>query len=47
MNALKIALFGFDSYISQLPRYREAFKELGHELSSDNPNLIYANDPTG
>ena len=47
MNALKIALFGFDSYVSQLPRYREAFKELGHELSSDNPNLIYANDPTG
>ena len=47
MSALKIALFGYDSYVSQLPRYREAFTELGHELSFDNPNIIYANDPTG
>ena len=47
MNALKIALFGFDSYVGQLPRYKEAFIELGHELSFDNPNIIYANDPTG
>ena len=47
MITLKIALFGFDSYVSQLPRYREAFQELGHELSFDNPDIIYANDPTG
>ena len=47
MNTLKIALFGFDSSVGQLPRYKEAFKELGHELSFDNPNIIYANDPTG
>ena len=47
MEALKIALFGFDSYVGQLPRYREAFKELGYKLSFDNPDIIYANDPTG
>ena len=47
MNTLKIALFGFDNYVGQLPRYKEAFVQLGHELSFDNPNIIYANDPTG
>ena len=47
MDKLRIALFGFDSYVSQIPRYREAFIELGHELSFDNPNIIYANDSTG
>ncbi len=47
MDKLRIALFGFDSYVSQIPRYREAFIELDHELSFDNPNIIYANDSTG
>ena len=47
MDKLRIALFGFDSYVSQIPRYREAFIELGHELRFDNPNIIYANDSTG
>ena len=41
MDKLRIALFGFDSYVSQIPRYREAFIELGHELNFDKPNIIY------
>ena len=47
MSNLKIALFGFDSYTSQIPRYREAFIQLGHTLNLNNPDIIYANDPTG
>ena len=47
MDTLKIALFGFDNYVSQLPRYREAFLDMGHELDFNNPDIIYANDPTG
>jgi len=47
MDKLKIALFGFESYASQIQRYREAFTDLGHVLSVENPNIIYANDPTG
>ncbi len=47
MNNLKIALFGFDNYVSQLPRYREAFLEMGHELNFKSPDIIYSNDPTG
>ena len=42
-----IDLFGFDSYVGQLPRYRKAFEELGYKLSFDNSDIIYANDPTG
>ena len=47
MSTLKIALFGFDSYVSQLPRYKEAFLDMGHELDFKSPDIIYANDPTG
>ena len=47
MDTLKIALFGFDSYVSQLPRYRQAFLDMGHELNFKDPDIIYANDPTG
>ena len=47
MSNLKIALFGFDNYVSQLPRYKEAFLEMGHELDFKSPDIIYSNDPTG
>ena len=47
MNKLNIALFGYDSYTGQLPRYREGFEMLGHKLTFENPDIIYANDPTG
>ena len=47
MNKLKIALFGYDAYTGQIPRYREAVIDLGHELTFENPDIIYANDPTG
>lgn len=47
MNKLKIALFGYDGYTGQIPRYREAFLSLGHELTIQNPDLIYSNDPSG
>jgi len=47
MSTLKIALFGFDSYVGQLPRYRQAFLDMGHELDFKSPDIIYANDPTG
>ena len=47
MNKLNIALFGYDSYTGQLPRYREGFEQLGHKLTFENPDIIYANDPTG
>ncbi len=47
MDKLRIALFGFDSYVSQIPRYREAFIELDPELRFDYPNILYANESTG
>ena len=39
MNKLKIALFGYDAYTGQIPRYREAVIDLGHELTFENPDL--------
>ena len=47
MNKLNIALFGYDSYTGQLQRYREGFEMLGHKLTFENPDIIYANDPGG
>jgi len=38
---------GADGFTCQLPRIREAMQNLGHELSEESPDLIYANDPTG
>lgn len=40
---MKIKLFGADFFLGQLPRIREAFLSLGHELSNE-PELIYCND---
>jgi glycosyltransferase involved in cell wall biosynthesis len=47
MESIKVAIFGADGYTCQIPRIKEALKVLGHTLSEDNPNLIYANDPSG
>ena len=47
MESIKVAIFGADGYTCQIPRIKEALKVLGHTLSEENPNLIYANDPSG
>ena len=41
---MKISVFGMLPF-SQL--IKEGFKKLGHEISNEDPNLIYANDPRG
>ena len=40
-------MFGADGLTCQLPRIREAMLNLGHIISEESPDLIYANDPTG
>jgi len=47
MESIKVAIFGADGYTCQIPRIKEAIKSLGHNLSEESPDLIYANDPTG
>lgn len=44
---MKIALFGADCFTCQLPRIKDAFIHLNHEINYDNPDIIYANDPGG
>ena len=41
---MKISVFGMLPF-SQL--IKEGFKKLGHEISNEDPSLIYANDPRG
>ena len=41
---MKISVFGLLPF-SQL--IEEGFKKLGHTISSENPNLIFSNDPRG
>ena len=41
---MKISVFGMLPF-SQL--IKEGFEKLGHEISNESPNLIYANDPRG
>ena len=41
---MKIAVFGILPF-SQL--IKEGFEKLGYEISNEDPNLIYANDPRG
>ena len=41
---MKISVFGMLPF-SQL--IKEGFEKLGHEISSESPDLIYSNDPTG
>ena len=47
MTAIKVSVFGADGYTCQIPRIKEGFQSLGHTLTYDNPDIIYANDPTG
>ena len=47
MNKLNVSLFGYNAYTGQIPRYKEAFITLGHNLTYKEPDLIYSNDPTG
>ena len=47
MESIKVALFGADGYTCQIPRIKEGMKILGHVLSEELPDLIYANDPSG
>jgi len=41
---MKIAVFGILPFSDLI---KEGFNELGHEISNKNPDLIFANDPTG
>ena len=41
---MKIAVFGIIPFSDLI---KEGFAKLGHEISNNNPDLIYANDPIG
>ena len=41
---MKISVFGMLPFSHLI---KEGFEKLGHEISSENPELIYANDPRG
>lgn len=47
MKSIKFLMFGADGLTCQMPRIREAMLNLGHIISEESPDLIYANDPTG
>jgi len=47
MKPLKISIFGADGFTCQAPRIKEGMKNLGHTISEDDPDVIYANDPSG
>ena len=47
MKSIKVAVFGSDGYINQIPRIKEGLRMLNHILSKDSPDLIYSNDPRG
>ena len=47
MKPIKVSVLGADGLTCQIPRIKEGFKNLGHFLSEDSPDLIYSNDPTG
>lgn len=44
---MRIATFGAKFFASQIERIEEGFIKLGHDLTYDNPDLIYSNDPGG
>jgi len=46
MNSVKFLGLGWEGFTCQISRIREAIKSLGHELTEDNPDLIYCNDPS-
>ena len=41
---MKISVFGMLPFSNLI---KEGFTKLGHEISDENPGLIYANDPRG
>ena len=47
MKSIKFFMFGADGFTCQMPRIRDAMLNLGHIISKESPDLIYANDPTG
>ena len=47
MKPIKFSIFGADCFTCQMPRIKDAMQNLGHILSEELPDLIYANDPTG
>ena len=47
MEPIKISISGAEGYTCQIPRIKDAAKSLGHILTDESPDLIYANDPTG
>jgi len=47
MTSIKVTVLGADGYTCQVPRIKDGLQKLGHILSEDSPDLIYANDPTG
>jgi glycosyltransferase involved in cell wall biosynthesis len=47
MKSIKVSIFGADGYTCQIPRIKEGFQNLGHDLSEESPDLIYSNDPIG
>jgi glycosyltransferase involved in cell wall biosynthesis len=47
MKPIKVSVLGADGLTCQISRIKEGFKNLGHFLSEDSPDLIYSNDPTG
>ena len=47
MKPIKFSIFGADCFTCQMPRIKDAMQNLGHILSEESPDLIYANDPTG
>ena len=47
MKSINVSIFGADGYTCQVPRIKEAIQDLGHILSEESPDLIYANDPSG
>jgi len=42
---MRIKTFGAKHFTGQLPRIEEGFKELGHDIVEENPDLIYCNNP--
>ena len=47
MKSIKASILGANGYTCQVPRIKEGLENLGHILSEESPDLIYANDPTG
>ena len=46
MKNIKVAIYGWDGFICQIPRIKEGMKALGHIVTTNNPDLIYCNDPS-